>query len=257
MYSIKFKQVGFEYVNYESPTDNPVELIKKENPDLILMDINMPVMDGFKATELLMADETTKNIPIIGFTNLSQEVDVNRGMELGMKDYIIKASFTPTQVIQKIGKILGVEVKIEEMHFPPIEPSYPRPSVQDDLSHEKKDKSYKKFYITLGIIIVIVLSAILPPLLTPKVKSDIDIPKETANEILQSVKTHFDHPMERLIVLRYQITKVEDWQGGYHNRYIVEGRTIFGLLFNRVDAYQNGSVITIPTLENDLIIQED
>ncbi|MFA6272457.1 MAG: response regulator [Patescibacteria group bacterium] len=254
MYAIKFKKVGFEYVNYENPTKDPASIVKNEKPDLIIMDVIMPIMDGFEATKLIMADEAINTIPIIGFTSLSQELDVKRGMELGMKEYLVKAKFTPTQVVQKIGKMLDVDVKTEGINFPPIKPNYPRPSIQDDLLHQKKIHGYKKLYITLSIIAIIVLSAMLPPLLMPKVKSGIAISDELRDEILLAVDTHFDHPIERMAVLRYQITEMEDWQGEYHNRYIVEGRTIYGIIFNRVDAYQNGGIITVPTLENDLII---
>ncbi|MFA6524933.1 MAG: response regulator [Patescibacteria group bacterium] len=251
MFAIKFKQVGFEYVNYESPTDNPVDLIKKENPDLIIMDIIMPIMNGFTATKLIMADRSINTIPIIGLTNMNQDTDVNKGLGLGMKDYMIKASFTPSQMIQKIGKILNIEVKIEEVHFPPIKPNYSIPSIQDDSPHEKKEPDHKKLYITLSIIAVIILAAILPPFMMPKVKSGIVISDKVRNEILLAVDTHFDHPAERLLVLRYQITEKSEWRGA--DRYFVSGITIFGIKFNMADVYVDGGIINIPSLENDII----
>ncbi|MFA6098316.1 MAG: hypothetical protein WCV50_01245 [Patescibacteria group bacterium] len=111
---------------------------------------------------------------------------------------------------------------------------------------------HKKLYITLGIIAVIVLAAVMMPLVMPSVKSGISIPESTARDILQAVDTHFDHPIERIAVLRYQIAEQSTWNGS--DRYFVDGLTIFGIRFNRADVYMDGGIITMPSLENDLII---
>ena len=79
-----------------------VEIAKKEKPDFILMDIEMPVMDGFEALKTLKAAEATKNIPVIMLTNLGQDEDKERGKKLHAADYWVKADFTPTQVSDKI-----------------------------------------------------------------------------------------------------------------------------------------------------------
>ncbi len=59
-------------------------------PDIILMDINMPVMDGFEACELLKSRAATKNIPVIFMTALGNDTDRIKGFEVGGEDYIIK-----------------------------------------------------------------------------------------------------------------------------------------------------------------------
>lgn len=102
MYGAKFQKEGFDYKCYNSPSKNPVEIVLKEKPDLILMDIIMPVMDGFTATEILKSHPETKSIPIFGLCNFSQKEDETRGLNLGMADYFIKQHFIPSEVVLKI-----------------------------------------------------------------------------------------------------------------------------------------------------------
>jgi twitching motility two-component system response regulator PilH len=67
-----------------------IEKAKTEQPDLILMDVVMPDMDGFQATRLITRDEATKHIPVILCTGKSQQTDRVWGMRQGAKDYIVK-----------------------------------------------------------------------------------------------------------------------------------------------------------------------
>ncbi len=76
-------------------------------PDLILLDIMLPKMDGLDVLKRLKADESTKNIPVILLSNLGQEFVVNGGMSLGAVDYLVKSDLTPREVIDKIKKHLA------------------------------------------------------------------------------------------------------------------------------------------------------
>jgi twitching motility two-component system response regulator PilH len=67
-----------------------VERAKRDQPDLILMDVNMPEVDGFAATRMLKADETTKNIPVVFVSGKNQKADMAWGQMLGAKGYITK-----------------------------------------------------------------------------------------------------------------------------------------------------------------------
>ncbi len=67
-----------------------VEMAEEILPDIVLMDINMPVMDGFEACELLKSMAATKNIPVIFMTALGNDADRIRGFDVGGEDYIIK-----------------------------------------------------------------------------------------------------------------------------------------------------------------------
>ena len=73
-----------------------------ELPDLMLLDILMPYMDGLEMLAEVKKEEKLKNIPIILLTNLSQKNDIDTGMGLGANDYLIKSHFTPSEVVEKI-----------------------------------------------------------------------------------------------------------------------------------------------------------
>lgn len=82
-----------------------LELIKKVHPDLILLDISMPEMDGYQVLEKLRAHESTKTIPVIMLTARGLEQDIQKGLKLGADDYIVKPFF-PELLFKRIKLIL-------------------------------------------------------------------------------------------------------------------------------------------------------
>jgi|SRR3989344_1932046 len=105
MYHTKFNHEGFDVIHLKDPAPNPVETVAKEKPDLILMDVVMPKMDGVEATILLKKDSRTMNIPVYGLSNYNQPKDIERGLSAGMKEYWITAEQTPEEVVKKIKNI--------------------------------------------------------------------------------------------------------------------------------------------------------
>ncbi len=83
-----------------------VEKAKEIIPDLILMDVVMPGMNGFQATRSLSKDATTKDIPIIIITTKDQETDKVWGMRQGAKDYIVKPA-KESELIERVNSVLG------------------------------------------------------------------------------------------------------------------------------------------------------
>jgi DNA-binding response OmpR family regulator len=75
-------------------------------PDLILLDVNMPQLDGFETARALKADPETKNLPIIFVTAKGEEQDILKAIECGAVSYIIKP-FTPERLLDEISKTLG------------------------------------------------------------------------------------------------------------------------------------------------------
>lgn len=106
MYATKFELEGFEIVSADDG-EKALKIISKEKPDIILLDVLLPKMDGFEVLKELKNNEETKTIPVILLTNLSQRDDVEQGLKLGAVDYLIKAHFMPTEVVEKIKKILA------------------------------------------------------------------------------------------------------------------------------------------------------
>lgn len=103
MYATKLNLEGFE-VFMAADGEKGLRLAQKELPNVILLDILLPKLDGFIVLERLKKDAKTKDIPVILLTNLSQKEDVERGLEAGAVDYLIKAHFMPSEVIEKIKK---------------------------------------------------------------------------------------------------------------------------------------------------------
>ncbi len=80
--------------------------MKEEKPDIILLDLILPGMDGFEVLAKIKDDPEVENIPVVILSNLGQRDDVERGLKLGAVDFLIKAHFTPGEIIEKIEKVM-------------------------------------------------------------------------------------------------------------------------------------------------------
>lgn len=105
MYANKFEMENFLVLTAEDGKKG-LRIALKELPDLILLDLVLPVMDGFAVLKELKAGEKAKKIPVILLTNLSQREEVDKGMAMGAADYMIKAHFMPSEVVDKVKLIL-------------------------------------------------------------------------------------------------------------------------------------------------------
>lgn len=79
-----------------------LKMMKKDKPDLILLDLNLPIMDGFQVLEELKKDPEMKSIPVLVLTNYGQKEHIDKCLALGAVDYLIKAHFVPSEVVDKI-----------------------------------------------------------------------------------------------------------------------------------------------------------
>lgn len=109
MYQTKLSMLGYS-VRVASDGEAGWAELQKEKPDLVLLDIVLPKKDGFEILGDIRANAGMKSLPVILLTNLGQKPDVQKGLELGADDYIIKAHFTPTEVVEKIEKMLAKKV---------------------------------------------------------------------------------------------------------------------------------------------------
>jgi DNA-binding response OmpR family regulator len=105
MYATKFELEGFEVISTDNG-EKGLSLAREDKPDVILLDILIPKMNGFEVLQGLKDDEQTRNIPVILLTNLNQKDEIERGLELGAVDYLIKAHFMPSEVVAKIKKVI-------------------------------------------------------------------------------------------------------------------------------------------------------
>ncbi len=84
-----------------------IQKAASEKPDGILLDIILPGVDGFEVLRKIKVQEDTKDIPVVILSNLGQQDDIERGISLGAKDYLIKAEFTPGEIVEKVKAIFG------------------------------------------------------------------------------------------------------------------------------------------------------
>lgn len=108
MYKEKLKMEGFRV---STVSDGKKALIRmKEGPDLILLDILMPGLNGFEVLKRIRSGDTTKNVPVIVLTNIGSTItdsDKNLALSLGATDYLIKSLNTPDDVVTRIREILA------------------------------------------------------------------------------------------------------------------------------------------------------
>ena len=83
-----------------------IKKIKEGKPDLVLLDLILPSIDGFEVLTRVRDDPEVSSIPIIILSNLGQREEVEKGLKLGAIDYLIKAHFTPGEIIEKIKNVL-------------------------------------------------------------------------------------------------------------------------------------------------------
>ena len=86
--------------------EQALEKARSEKPDLIVLDIMMPKLDGYETCKRLKADATTKDIPVILLSAKGRNVDQKVGFEVGADDYITKP-FSPRKLVERINAILG------------------------------------------------------------------------------------------------------------------------------------------------------
>lgn len=86
--------------------EQALELARREKPDLAVLDVMMPKLDGFELTRRLRAEEATSRMPIILLTTRAQDTDVDRGFHSGADDYLRKP-FSPQELSTRVQAILG------------------------------------------------------------------------------------------------------------------------------------------------------
>lgn len=107
MYRMKFEATGFD-VQLASDGELGVALVKSFQPDLILLDMQMPKKNGHEALKEIRAESWGKDIPVIILTNMGEEESPKELRDLGIESYIVKADLTPSQVVERVKETLGI-----------------------------------------------------------------------------------------------------------------------------------------------------
>lgn len=115
MYALKFSQHSFE-VHTATGGGQAIEKLQGGlHPDIILLDIIMPGMDGFEMLEKINAEKLSPDSSKIILSNKSEQADVDRGNRLGAVGYIVKANSTPAEVIDQVLEILTKKALAPEL----------------------------------------------------------------------------------------------------------------------------------------------
>ena len=106
IYQNKFAQSGFD-VSIAENGEEAVQKIDEHDYDMVLLDVMMPKLNGFEVLRKIRNHINPKksSIPVVMLTNLNQRSDIDQGLELGVSDYIIKSSLTPSEIVAKINSI--------------------------------------------------------------------------------------------------------------------------------------------------------
>lgn len=110
MYATKLDLEGFKVLEASNGLQG-LKVAQREKPDLILLDLNLPELSGFEVLSQLKREDNTKNIKVLVLSNYSQKDNIDRCLELGADDYLIKAHFVPSEVIEKIKIVLAEDKK--------------------------------------------------------------------------------------------------------------------------------------------------
>src|SRR3989338_3017951 len=108
----KLEYEGYE-ISVATDGEMGLNMIKSQKPDLVLLDIILPKMNGFEILENLKKEGFKP--PIIVVSNSGQPVEVDRALKLGAVDYLVKAEFNPIDVLEKAEKVLGRPPKVPEV----------------------------------------------------------------------------------------------------------------------------------------------
>ena len=106
MYKWKLEKEGYQ-AEFALDGQAGIDMALSLKPDMILLDIVMPVMDGYKTLEILRKMPGTKKTPIYIFSNLGQQEEIKKGMHQGANGFLVKAALTPSDLVKKIELVLA------------------------------------------------------------------------------------------------------------------------------------------------------
>jgi len=105
IYSTKLKEVGFN-VGIAEDGEEAIRKIKEELPDLVLLDIVLPTVNGWEILRTIKKDESLEKLKVVILSNLGEKKEVEKGIKAGAAKYLVKAHYTPSEVVREIKEML-------------------------------------------------------------------------------------------------------------------------------------------------------
>lgn len=105
IYTTKLKEVGFS-VEVAQDGEECMRKIKEKSPDLLLLDIVLPSLNGWEILRQIKKDDKLKSLKIVILSNLGEKEEIEKGINFGVSKYLVKAHYTPSEVVEEIEKIL-------------------------------------------------------------------------------------------------------------------------------------------------------
>jgi len=106
IYTTKFKEAGFSVEVASDGEEGLRKLLNEEKFDLLVLDIVLPQVDGWEILKKIKSNEKLKDLKVVVLSNLGQKGEVEKGLKLGATKYLIKAHYTPTEVVDEIKEVL-------------------------------------------------------------------------------------------------------------------------------------------------------
>ncbi len=106
MYRMKFEAAGFDVQLADNGTRG-IELVESFHPDIVLLDLQMPEKDGVEVLRAVRGFDWAKDLPVLILTNLGEEESPSDLKSLGISGYIVKADYTPSQVVELVNETLA------------------------------------------------------------------------------------------------------------------------------------------------------
>jgi CheY-like chemotaxis protein len=143
IYQKKFDEAKFE-VKLVTNGKAVVDEVASFQPELVLLDIVLPDMDGYEILEGLSKNNGTRSVPVYVFSNLSAKEDIDRAATLGAKGFLTKSNFTPSQLVEEVKKIMGHKEESSALQPSKVEAKTENPA---EVEAKKKESNGKKVLI--------------------------------------------------------------------------------------------------------------
>lgn len=101
----KFESSGF-VVRIALDGETGLKIVQQELPDIVLLDILLPGIDGFEVLRRLKSNTNSQGIPVVIISNLGEAMDIDKAMQIGAADYLIKAQSSPQQIVDKARELM-------------------------------------------------------------------------------------------------------------------------------------------------------